>query len=122
MNKRLKIACIAAAVIAAIAAVRYFAPVRSIEVRDLSKEEIYVGEHKTYIIDISGGAFTTIGSFHVVSDNPEIADIKFRMAGLNVIRYPAISITPKSEGKVKFHIETKDGKVKSNTTAITVRK
>ncbi|MBO5007243.1 MAG: hypothetical protein J6D26_00210 [Clostridia bacterium] len=122
MNKRLKIACIIIAVIALIAAVRYFAPVRSIKVSDLSKEEIYVGEHKTYIIDISGGAFTTIGSFRVVSDNPEIADIKFRMAGLNVIRYPAISITPKSEGKVKFYIETKDGKVKSNTTAITVRK
>ena len=30
--------------------------------------------------------------------------------------------TAKSEGTVKFHIETKDGKVKSNTTEITVRK
>ena len=40
MNKRLKIACIAVAVIAVIAAACYFAPVRSIKVRDLSKEEI----------------------------------------------------------------------------------
>ena len=122
MNKRLKIACIAAAVIAVIAAACYFAPVRSIKVRDLSKEEIYVGEHQTYVIDISGGAFTSMRSFRIVSDNPEIADIKCTMVGLNVIRFPAISITPKSEGTMKFHIETKNGEVKSNTTTITIKK
>ena len=49
MNKRLKIACIAAAVIAVIAVVCYFAPVRSIEVRDLSKEKFYVGESRAFI-------------------------------------------------------------------------
>ncbi|MBO5008362.1 MAG: hypothetical protein J6D26_05965 [Clostridia bacterium] len=122
MNKRLKIACIAAAVIAVIVAACYFAPVRSIKVRDLSKEEIYVGEDCGFIIDVSGGIFTDIRSLRIVSDNPEIADIKCSMEGLSVIRYPVISITPKAEGTMKFHIETKDGKVKSNTTEITVTK
>ena len=122
MNKRLKIACIAAAVIAFITVVCYFAPVRSIEVRDLSKEKFYVGESRAFIIDISGGIFTDIRSLRIVTDNPETADIKCSIEGLNVVKFHVISIIPKSEGTVKFHIETKDGKVKSNTTEITVRK
>ena len=56
---------------------------------------------------IAGGLFTTISSYHIVSDNPEIADIKFRMAGFNMLRYPAISIKAKKEGTVKFHLENK---------------
>ena len=87
MNKSLKITGIVTVVIAVIVIACYLSPVRSITVKDLSNEEIYVGEYKTYIIDISGGLFTTISSYHIVSDNPEIADIKFRMAGFNTLRY-----------------------------------
>ena len=121
MNKSLKITGIVTVVIAVIVIACYLSPVRSITVKDLSNEEIYVGEYKTYIIDISGGLFTTISSYHIVSDNPEIADIKFRMAGFNMLRYPAISIKAKKEGTVKFHLENKHGKVKSNTTEITIK-
>ena len=122
MNNILKITGIVAAVIGVIAVVCYFAPVRGITMTDLSDKEFYVGEQQGYIMDISGGLFTSVSSLRIVSDNPEIADIKCSMEGLSIVRYPVVSITPKAEGTMKFHIETKDGKIKSKTTEIAVKK
>lgn len=121
MKRKLKIIASIVAAVAVIAFVCFSIPVRSIEIRDLSNEEIFVGENTGYIFDISGGIFNSIKNFRVVSDNPEAADIECTIEGLSVIRFPMISITPKSEGTVTFYIETKDGKVKSNTATITVK-
>ena len=122
MNKSLKITGIVTVVIAVIVIACYLSPVRRITVKDLSNEEIFVGENTGYIFDISGGIFNSIKNFRVVSDNPEAADIECTIEGLSVIRFPMLSITPKSEGTVTFYIETKDGKVKSNTATFTVKK
>lgn len=121
MKEKLKIISVVVAAVAVFTFVCFSIPVRSIEITDLSKKEIFVGENTGYIFDISGGIFNSINNFRVVSDNPEAADIKCTIEGLSVVKYPVISITPKSEGTVTFYIETKNGKVKSNTATITVK-
>ena len=122
MKEKLKIIAIVVGVIAAIAVTCFNIPVRSIEIDDLSDEEIYAGENTGYIFDIDGGWFTSIKKLHIVSDNPEVADIECSYKGLRYVKFPMLSITPKSEGTMTFHIETKDGKIKSNKTTITVKK
>ena len=122
MKEKLKIIAIVVGVIAAVVLLCFFIPVRSIEIDDLSNEEIYVGEDTSYIFDIDGGLFTNVEELRIVSDNPEIADIKCSMEGLQLVKFPMMSITPKSEGTMTFHIETKDGKIKSNETTITLKK
>ena len=122
MKEKLKIIAIVVGVIAAVAILCYFIPVRSIEIDNLSNDEIYVGEDTSYTFDIDGGMFTNVEELRIVSDNPEIADIKCSMEGLQLVKFPMMSITPKSEGTMTFHIETKDGKIKSNETTITVKK
>ena len=52
MKEKLKIIAIVVGVIAAVVALCFFIPVRSIEIDDLSNEEIYVGENTGYIFDI----------------------------------------------------------------------
>ena len=121
MKEKLKIIAVVG-VIAAIAVTCFNIPVRSIEIDDLSDEEIYVGENNGYIFDIDGGWFTSIKKLHIVSDNPEVADIECSYKGLSYVKFPMMSITPKSEGTMTFHIETKDGKIKSNETTIIVKK
>ena len=121
MKEKLKIIAVVG-VIAVIAVTCFNIPVRSIEIDDLSDEEIYVGENTGYIFDIDGGWFTSIKKLHIVSDNPEVADIECSYKGLSYVKFPMMSITPKSEGTMTFHIETKDGKIKSNETTITVKK
>jgi len=122
MKEKLKIIAVVIGVIAAVAVLCYFIPVRSISIGDWSNDEIYVGENTGYIFDIDGGWFTSIKKLHIVSDNPEVADIECSYKGLSYVKFPMLSITPKSEGTMTFHIETKDGKIKSNETTITVKK
>ena len=122
MKEKLKIIAVVIGIIVAIAVTCFNIPVRSIEIDDLSDEEIYVGENNGYIFDIDGGWFTSIKKLHIVSDNPEVADIECSYKGLSYVKFPMMSITPKSEGTMTFHIETKDGKIKSNETTITVKK
>ena len=122
MKEKLKIIAAVVGVFAAIAVTCFNIPVRSIKIDDLSGEEIYVGENTGYIFDIDGGWFTNVEELRIVSDNPEVADIKCSMKGLHLVKLPMMSITPKSEGTMTFHIETKDGKNKSNETTITVKK
>ena len=122
MKEKLKIIAIVVGVVAVIAVTCFNIPVRSIKIDDLSGEEIYVGENTGYIFDIDGGWFTSIKKLHIVSDNPEVADIECSYKGLSYVKFPMMSITPKSEGTMTFHIETKDGKIKSNETTITVKK
>ena len=122
MKEKLKIVAIVVGVVAVIAVTCFNIPVRSIKIDDLSGEEIYVGENTGYIFDIDGGWFTSIKKLHIVSDNPEVADIECSYKGLSYVKFPMMSITPKSEGTMTFHIETKDGEIKSNETTITVKK
>jgi len=122
MKEKLKIIAVVVGVVAVIAVTCFNIPVRSIKIDDLSGEEIYVGENTGYIFDIDGGWFTSIKKLHIVSDNPEVADIECSYKGLSYVKFPMMSITPKSEGTMTFHIETKDGKIKSNETTITVKK
>ena len=122
MKEKLKIIAIVVGVIAAVVTLCFFIPVRSIEIDDLSNEEIYVGENTGYIFDIDGGWLTSIKNLRIVSDNPKVADIECSYKGLSYVKFPMLSITPKSEGTMTFHIETKDGKIKSNETTITVKK
>ena len=122
MKEKLKIIAIVVGVVAVIAVTCFNISVRSIKIDDLSGEEIYVGENTGYIFDIDGGWFTSIKKLHIVSDNPEVADIECSYKGLSYVKFPMMSITPKSEGTMTFHIETKDGKIKSNETTITVKK
>ena len=122
MKEKLKIIAIVVGVIASVAILCFFIPVRSIEIDDLSDKELYIGEDTSYIFDIDGGLFTNVEELRIVSDNPEIADIKCSMEGLQLVKFPMMSIAPKSEGTMTFHIETKAGKIKSNETTITVKK
>ncbi len=122
MKEKLKIIAIVVGVVAVIAVTCFNISVRSIKIDDLSGEEIYVGENTGYIFDFDGGWFTSIKKLHIVSDNPEVADIECSYKGLTYVKFPMLSITPKSEGTMTFHIETKDGKIKSNETTIIVKK